>query len=71
MQRQINVILFEQVTTMDALGPAEVFSSLPDHYRLHFISQNGGLIPTSTGNQILTEKFNSNSSSHIMLIFGE
>lgn len=68
--QQLNIILFDGVTTLDALGPAEVFSRLAEDYIVHYFSPNGGLITTSTGNEIRTANLHELSACDVLLIPG-
>lgn len=40
--QNINVVLFEDFTLLDAIGPIEVFSRLSDRYRIRYVSADGG-----------------------------
>lgn len=68
--QHINVILFDQFTTLDALGPAEVFAHQHDDYQLNYFSLEGAIVTSSTANQILTKPFSAISNHDILLIPG-
>jgi Transcriptional regulator containing an amidase domain and an AraC-type DNA-binding HTH domain len=68
--KSINVILFDNFTTLDALGPAEVLSKLSGLYELHFFSLNGGLVTSSTATQIHTEKLDCLGQTDVLLVPG-
>ena len=50
----INVILFDDFTALDVFGPTEVLGRLKEHFRINYISMNGGTINGSTGAKIDT-----------------
>lgn len=68
--QSINIILFDQFTTLDALGPAEVFAHLGDNYQLDYFSPNGETVTSSTKNKILTKPLNAITNHDILLIPG-
>ena len=47
--KHINILLFDDFTTLDALGPAEVFARLKDHYTVDYFSIDGGMVSGSAG----------------------
>lgn len=51
----VNIILFDDFETMDALGPAQVFGKAPERFYLNYLSVNGGIINSSQGVKIWTE----------------
>ena len=68
--KQINIILFDNFTTLDALGPAEVFSKLDKIYDIKYYSSEGGLIISSTKNKIQTERMDEIKQKDIVIIPG-
>lgn len=44
MVYRVNILLFKEFETLDVFGPVEILGSLPDIFKLNFISINGGLI---------------------------
>ena len=68
--KSINVILFDNFTTLDAFGPAEVLSKLSSLYELHFFSLNGGLVTSSTATEVHTEKLAQIRQKDVLLIPG-
>jgi putative intracellular protease/amidase len=52
--QNINVILFDDFTALDVFGPTEVLGRLKEHFRINYISMNGGTINGSTGAKIDT-----------------
>ena len=68
--KQINIVLFDGFTTLDALGPAEVFSKLDRIYCINYYSVNGGLITSSTHNKIQTDRIDEIAQKDIVLIPG-
>ena len=37
----VNIVLFDDFETMDALGPAQIFGEAPEHFYLNYLSVNG------------------------------
>lgn len=68
--KTINIVLFDDFTTLDALGPAEVFSKLDKLYALDYCSREGGLIESSTRIRMQTKGMDEISRSDILLIPG-
>jgi putative intracellular protease/amidase len=68
--KQINIILFDNFTTLDALGPAEVFSKLDKIYDIKYYSNKGGLVTSSTKNKIKTERMDEIKQKDIVIIPG-
>jgi putative intracellular protease/amidase len=52
--QNINVILFDDFTALDVFGPTEVLGRLKEHFRINYISMNGGTVNGSTGAKIDT-----------------
>ena len=51
----VNIVLFDDFETMDALGPAKIFGKAPEHFYLNYLSINGGIVNSSQGLKIWTE----------------
>ncbi|WP_169942255.1 DJ-1/PfpI family protein [Campylobacter sp. RM15925] len=66
----INVLLFDDYTSLDALGPLEVFSRLKRHYEIEYFSLCGGAVKSSVNSQILTLKLSEIKSHDILLVPG-
>jgi putative intracellular protease/amidase len=66
----INILLFENFTMLDALGPAEVFSRLPQEFRLAYVSVEGGAVSGSTGFSIMTRPLAEIEANDILLVPG-
>lgn len=66
----VNVLLFDEYTTLDALGPSEVLSRMKNNYSIRYISQNGGLINGSANVKINTDKINEITNTDILLVPG-
>jgi putative intracellular protease/amidase len=54
---KLDILLFDEFETLDAMGPAEVFGRLPDAYRLSCRSFAGGTVRSAQGIAFLTEPF--------------
>lgn len=68
--KAVNVLLFEDFTTLDALGPAEVFSKLNQMYRVDYFSLHGGLVSGSANTKVQTKKIEEIAQNDIVLIPG-
>lgn len=66
----INIILFNDFTALDALGPAEVFARLGSDCEIKYYSLAGGVVTSSTKNQIMTQSFDQLKKSDILLVPG-
>ncbi|MBR8463264.1 DJ-1/PfpI family protein [Campylobacter sp. faydin G-24] len=65
----LNVILFDDFTALDAFGAVEVFSRV-DGYDIGYFSLNGGKVKNSINLKIDTFKFSDISNHDILLIPG-
>jgi len=68
--KHINVLLFDDFTILDALGPAEVLARLKDHYRLDYFSPAGGEITGSANVKINTKPISAIARHDILLVPG-
>lgn len=68
--KTVNVILFNNYTSLDALGPAEIFSKLDKLYAIKYFSLNGGKIYSSINTRIETNKFEDINEPDVLLIPG-
>jgi putative intracellular protease/amidase len=68
--KNINVILFDDFTLLDAFGPVDIFSRLDKFYQIDYYSLNGGKVKTNPNFEIVTKSFNEISSFDILLIPG-
>jgi len=68
--KHVNILLFDDFTTLDALGPAEVFGRLKEYYEIKFISITGGIISGSAGVKIDTKQISEIQQNDILLIPG-
>ena len=69
MQR-ISVILFDDFTILDAMGPVNVFAMLKDQYEVEFHSLHGGIVRTHPGLEFATRPWSEIESSDILLVPG-
>lgn len=67
--KEINVILYDNFTMLDAFGALEVLSRLENH-TIGYYSLQGGVVVSSTGAQILTRPINSAQKCEILLMPG-
>lgn len=68
--KKINVLLFDDFTTLDALGPTEVFSKINKLYAIDYYSLEGGLVSSSANIKVETQKIENISEKDILLIPG-
>jgi transcriptional regulator GlxA family with amidase domain len=68
--KHVNVLLFDNFTTLDALGPTEVLARLKDFYSIHYYSLSGGPVPSSAGAVIDTETIGGIEQPDILLVPG-
>jgi len=68
--KHINILLFNDVTVLDALGPAEVLARLKDDYRIDYFSLAGGEITGSSNVKINTKPVSAIAQHDILLIPG-
>lgn len=68
--KTMTVLLFDNFTTMDALGPVEVLSRLDKDFEVKYVSKSGGLV-SGTGNiKILTLPIAEINVSDLFLVPG-
>ncbi len=68
--KKISVILFNDYTSLDALGPAEVFARMKETYQLDYFSVIGGTVKSSINTEIVTKKMSEIEENGILLIPG-
>lgn len=68
--KTINIVLFDNFTIIDALGPVEVFRCLEKFFNINFYSQNGGKVKTNPDLGIETKSFKEITDFDILLIPG-
>jgi putative intracellular protease/amidase len=68
--KNINVILFDDFTILDALGPVEVFRCLEAFFSIAFYSMNGGKVKTNPYLGIETKQIKEIQSFDILLVPG-
>ena len=66
----VNIVLFDDFETMDALGPAQIFGKIPEHFYLNYLSVNGGIVNSSQGVKIWTELLIPQEVEDILVIPG-
>jgi transcriptional regulator GlxA family with amidase domain len=67
---KFNVVLYEGFETIDAYGPAEVVSNLPNEYELGYFSFSGDIIGNRQNIKVYTSPFSDMDTSGILLIPG-
>lgn len=66
----VNILLFDDFDTLDAMGPAEVFGSNPGNFHLRYLSVSGDVINSSQGIKVWTDFLIPEEIEGILLIPG-
>ena len=45
----VNIVLYDEFETLDALGIANIFGMAPEHFYINYLSVNGGLVSSKQG----------------------
>ena len=65
-----NIVLFDGFETLDAFGPAEIISMMPDLYHLEYYSYHGGVVTSTQNIRVETLPFRELREGGILLIPG-
>lgn len=65
-----DIVLFDRFETLDAFGPAEIISMLPDAYALDYYSLHGGTVTSTQSIRVETRPFSDLRAGGILLIPG-
>lgn len=65
----VTIFLFDDFETLDAFGPIEILGKI-DTYKLKYYSLNGGIIMSTQGTSIITEKVETATKGGILVIPG-
>ncbi len=68
--KKINILLFDDFTVLDALGPAEVFGRMSDRFELDYFSFAGGEVKGSAAMRINTRPVAAIEGFDILLLPG-
>ncbi len=68
--KHLNILLFNGFTTLDALGPAEVFSQLGDRIRIGYFSMAGGPVRGTANLEIFTRPIEEIEQYDMLLVPG-
>lgn len=66
----INILLYDDFDTMEALGPAEVFGKRQQHFRIRYLSVSGDVINSEHGVKVWTDFLIPDEIEGILLIPG-
>jgi len=66
----VNIVLFDDFTVLDAFGPAEVFGRLSKLYQVAYFSPCGGLVVGSANTAIETKKMSEIEARGILVLPG-
>jgi len=67
---KVNVFLFDDFDTLDAIGSAEVFGKLPEHFYLGYYSLKGSFVTSIHGIKIWTNFMDERLAGDILIIPG-
>lgn len=67
---KVNVLLFDDFDMLEAMGPAQVFSLLPQHFFVEYYSFPGMLVKSLQGGKVWTENMKPDLSGDILIIPG-
>lgn len=71
MRYRVDVLLFDKFETLDVFGPVEIFGSVPDIFKLNFISLKGGIVESSQNVRVDTNLYTSEKDiERILLVPG-
>lgn len=56
---RVDILLFDKFETLDVFGPVEILGSLPDIFKLNFVSANGGIVESSQNVRVDTNLYTS------------
>lgn len=66
---ELSVLLYPGFETIDAMGPVEMFGNLRD-FSMRFASLEGGVVKSAQGLPVMTEKFEMENASPLLLVPG-
>ncbi|APF26072.1 DJ-1/PfpI family protein [Clostridium sporogenes] len=71
MLYRVDVLLFDKFETLDVFGPVEILGSIPDIFKLNFISSEGGIVESFQNVRVDTNLYtNENDIEKILLVPG-
>ncbi|NFL76026.1 DJ-1/PfpI family protein [Clostridium sporogenes] len=71
MLYRVDVLLFDKFETLDVFGPVEILGSIPNIFKLNFISPEGGIVESSQNVRVDTNLYtNENDIEKILLVPG-
>src|SRR6185295_3043885 len=66
----VNILVFDDFTILDALGPAEVLSRLNEDFRVDYVSVVGGKVRGSAGLELSTKPLSAIVEWDVLLVPG-
>lgn len=68
---RVDVLLFNRFETLDVFGPVEILGSVPEIFKLNFISLKGGIVESSQNVRVDTNLYtNEKNIEKILLVPG-
>ena len=70
-KRTLGVVLFEGFELLDVFGPLEMFGLAADHFEIHLIAENGGVVASRQGpKSVCDDSFNTAPAIDVLLVPG-
>ncbi|MBY6988579.1 DJ-1/PfpI family protein, partial [Clostridium botulinum] len=71
MRYRVDILLFDRFETLDVFGPVEILGSVPEIFKLNFISLKGGIVESSQNVRVDTNLYtNEKNIEKILLVPG-
>lgn len=71
MKRRVGIVLFDGFEVLDVFGPVELFSQLPDRYRLAWVAPEAGPVRSAQGVEVMAgEPLDEAAPAEIVLVPG-
>ncbi|MDL2248561.1 DJ-1/PfpI family protein [Tyzzerella sp. OttesenSCG-928-J15] len=68
--KKFNILLFDGFETLDAFGPVEIIGRLKEEYKLNYYSRHGGIVTSTQGVAVATQKAEAIEAGGILLVPG-
>lgn len=66
----VNILLFDDFETLDAVGAAQIFGMVPEQFHVNYLSVKGGIVNSSQGMKVWTEQLEPEKICGILVIPG-
>lgn len=68
---RVDVLLFNRFETLDVFGPVEILGSVPEIFKLNFISLKGGIVESSQNVRVDTNLYTNEKNIEKSYLFQE